>query len=233
MVQIQMRRRHSKRLRRRFLHAVKQGDLEAAKALLIGGADLNTRAPCKWSAPGKTALMLATARGSVGLVRLLLERGADVNAWGGQEQSTALMAAVEKGDTVIAQLLLDHGAVINATAREEWTALLLAVRAGDRSMIEILLAAGADANVRSSVWNFGPTPLSFAATTLGHYATNWHSLGPSRANDARPPSKPRRTGRPSRASSSEPGPENRRTSNSNPTERGSPTARRANPGRRG
>ena len=175
--QIEMKIRHSKRLARRFIRAVKRGDLGAAKALLIRGADANARAPSGWSAPGKTALMLAIVSGSPGLVSLLLDRGAYVYAAGGQEQRTALMVAVEKGDAVLVQLSLDRGAMVNATARDDWTAMLLAVRAGDRGMIEILLAAGADVSAKASSWDFPYTPLGFAAATLSNLRQELRFLG--------------------------------------------------------
>lgn len=54
---------------------------------------------------GQTALMLAVSHGRMGMVRALLDRGADVNLQD-DEGSTALMCASEHGHADIVRLLL-------------------------------------------------------------------------------------------------------------------------------
>lgn len=54
---------------------------------------------------GQTALMLAVSHGRMGMVRALLEQGADVNLQD-DEGSTALMCAGEHGHADIVRLLL-------------------------------------------------------------------------------------------------------------------------------
>lgn len=54
---------------------------------------------------GQTALMLAVSHGRMGMVRALLECGADVNLQD-DEGSTALMCASEHGHADIVRLLL-------------------------------------------------------------------------------------------------------------------------------
>ncbi|CUS12373.1 unnamed protein product, partial [Tuber aestivum] len=55
----------------------------------------------------------AAANGKESVVRLLLERGAEVDAEGGY-YSNALQAAAQNGNESILQLLLSYGAVPNA-----------------------------------------------------------------------------------------------------------------------
>jgi hypothetical protein len=172
-----VRTRHSKRLARRLLRAIKGGDLEAVAALLVRGADVNARSASWWSMPGTTALMLAVRGGFPEVVTLLLSRGADVNAAGGRELKSALMLGVENGRADLVQLLLERGAAVNATAGDNWTALLLAVRAGEHGIIEILLAAGADANARTSAWNFRGTAHGFTVATLAKLRHELRFLG--------------------------------------------------------
>ena len=56
---------------------------------------------------------LGGLRGAEGVVSLLLEKGAAVDAKN-REGWTALMAAIEPGDTEVVRLLLDKGADANA-----------------------------------------------------------------------------------------------------------------------
>ena len=60
-------------------------------------------------ANGDTALILATERGYMAIVKLLLKGGADINAKD-HAGRTALKIAREKGLTQIAKLLKAHGA---------------------------------------------------------------------------------------------------------------------------
>lgn len=62
---------------------------------------------------GMTALMpwlLCSETASKGIVRLLVDSGADINVHGGSRQITALMIAVYYAHTNIVQYILDEGA---------------------------------------------------------------------------------------------------------------------------
>ena len=75
------------------------------------GADARCTGP-----EGETALMIASRTGRVEVVRLLLARGADVNAkerWYGQ---TALMWAAAENHPAVVRALIDAGATIDARA---------------------------------------------------------------------------------------------------------------------
>src|SRR5262249_51078152 len=66
-----------------FLFAARQGKMEAVKALLAAGADVNEELPLAVRgtiAPGPSALVLAVASGHFELAAFLLDNGADPNA---------------------------------------------------------------------------------------------------------------------------------------------------------
>lgn len=133
---------------------------EATTELLLGaGANANARASNDW-----TALMLAAAKGHVGVARRLLEAGADANRtdiYGG----TPLMRAAREGRTEIVRLLVGRRDVaINAQDDQGETALHYAAAAGEIESARLLLAHRADPSRRDA---YGRTPAMLAAAS-GH-----------------------------------------------------------------
>ncbi|KAF7968171.1 hypothetical protein HWV62_31716 [Athelia sp. TMB] len=90
-------------------------------------------------------LLLASDPGSLAIAQLLLEKGADVNATGG-EYGTALQAASYRGLFEIAQLLLERGANVNARGGKYCTALQAASYGEEFKIVKLLLEKGADVN---------------------------------------------------------------------------------------
>src|SRR5699024_279691 len=82
---------------------------------------------------GRTALAFAARYGHTGIVRLLLDNGANVNAT--NVNQTALSYAAEYGHDAIVKLLLDKGADIDATEAFGWTALLHATDNGHEAAV--------------------------------------------------------------------------------------------------
>ncbi len=110
------------------------------------------------SPDGSTPLLNAAVFGDVETVKLLLDKGADVNAmtdWG-----TPLYMATLNEKTEVVKLLLEHGADPNIPKRTGSTPLHAAIGRGNRSIVILLLAAGADPN---AVASGGLTPLHICA----------------------------------------------------------------------
>src|SRR5262249_51315428 len=85
---------------------------------------------------GATALSYACDRGSVEMVKLLIERGADVNVQDTFYRATPLTWAAGKGYVEIVNLLLDKG------AKTKELALLFAAQGGYPALVKSLLARG-------------------------------------------------------------------------------------------
>lgn len=94
---------------------------------------------------------------TVGMVALLIEKGARVNQT--VTYKTALMHAASEDHIGIARFLLAKGAEVNAQT-DEGTALMKAVRRGNPEMVKLLLDAGADVNARHRMGN---TPIVMSA----------------------------------------------------------------------
>ena len=90
-----------------MLFAARQGNVEIARHLAAGGADVNDTA-----ATGTSALVVAAHSGHTALALFLLEQGADPNA--AESGYTALHAATLRGDETLAAALLARGADPNA-----------------------------------------------------------------------------------------------------------------------
>jgi ankyrin repeat protein len=134
------------------IEAVKSGNVPRIKILLAQGADINAA-----DEQGNTALHMAVAMASEEVVKLLLNRGASVNAKKGY---TPLHLAAYSGYVEIAKNLLSHKAIINATTLTKATPLYLAVQQGQLRVILLLLENGASVNIPK---NDGTTPLYLAA----------------------------------------------------------------------
>jgi ankyrin repeat protein len=146
------------------------GDAVKSRMLIEHGADVNVR-----TQQGRTALMAAAKRnGNVDLVRLLLQKGADLKAPG----DTTLIAGAQSGDIEIMRLLIESGANVNCISpRLGETPLHYAAASGNVSAVTLLLAKSANPNTAlknvtsvrgGSILDSGiskQTPLMWAAPT--------------------------------------------------------------------
>lgn len=141
--------------------AARIGDLSLVSSLLQKGADAN-----KFSdAMGSTPLTQAVLGNNIFIVKLLLEKGANIHAID-PDGRTALMWAALKGNLEITKLLLENKADVNFSLTGE-TALMLAASRGNRNIIRLLLEYKADINAKDS---FGQTAI-FRATNNKDFKT--------------------------------------------------------------
>jgi hypothetical protein len=91
---------------------------------------------------GNTPLTIAAENGHDGMARLLLDKGAEVNAQGGH-YGNALYAASQGGHEQVVKMLLDKGADVNAQGGHYGNALQAASSRGHEQVVQVLLNAGA------------------------------------------------------------------------------------------
>ena len=136
-----------------LLYASAFGSLESMKLLLDAGADVNGKdsfeqVPLHWAA-------CDPAR-----VRLLVERGANVNAKTKSGRTALMAASACQAAEESVKLLLGKGADVNAVQQTGTTALLEAAGYGGCRIARMLLSAGAKPDVADAG---GYTPLMAAA----------------------------------------------------------------------
>ena len=150
-------------------YAAQTGKMEVVQMLVEAGADVNAMGNNDWpplciaaennhiaiaeyliahganvNAPeGRTTLQEAPYSSSIEMVKLLIDKGADVNAgpW------TALHGAVDEGRSDIAELLIQNGADVN-TKRRGNTPLYYSIQKNDSDMTKLLVAKGADIQIK-------------------------------------------------------------------------------------
>src|SRR5262245_25653776 len=164
--------------------AALKGDLEGVKGLLAKGAEVDGA-----SEFGATALMFACDRGHMEVVKLLLERGADVNrkdttyqstpiswaaysgradvvelllAWGASGAGETLGMAVDRDKMDVVKAVLDSG---KATKEELSGALSSAKQSGKQEAVDMLTKAGATPMPLAS----SMVPAETLATYIGKY----------------------------------------------------------------
>lgn len=179
--------------------AVRENAVEAATALLDGGAPIN-----ETSGNGSTALLVATQNGSARMAHLLIERGADVNLANGKGWNPLYLAikarTMEKGTMPNPEvdenglmedikMMVDKGANVNARLKADteihngiaatWlreagaTPFLRASLCGDLEVMKLLLAHGADPKISTTD---GTTTL-MALSGVGYAEGFMHDFG--------------------------------------------------------
>lgn len=158
--------------------AIDQQDVARVAALLAQGVDPNTllEEPPYWPPMGAAIEEIAWYDGSIEVVRLLIQHGADVNAWDGKNTGTPLHSAmlilhadmrIDNKDLIqleLIQLLLEAGADPNAVSDTGESALRWAVEQGDLDMAKLFVRFGADKTIDKFGGLCGGTPLTMAET---------------------------------------------------------------------
>jgi uncharacterized protein len=117
------------------------GEVDRLTELLSDEPSLVT----SYSGDGFTALHFAAFFGRYEAAALLIERGAEVDAFGrGWMTGTAMHSAVSRLQSDVVRILLEAGANPNVRQSAGWTPLHAAAMNGDVTSVELLLASGAD-----------------------------------------------------------------------------------------
>ena len=130
----------------RLLKAVQKGDCTEIDKLLAGGADINELVSLPNSSggesPQETPLIKAVSAQSEPATKLLIQRGADVNA-PSKRGDTPLMRGAALSCLPILSLLLESGARVDTPHPEsKRTAFHFACLAGQADNVELLLVQG-------------------------------------------------------------------------------------------
>jgi len=126
-----------------FDEPIIRGDIKRIKTLIDQGASVN-----EIVSNGMTALHYAVERGKTAIVKLLIEKGADVNRRKEEWLTTPLMTGAESGRTEIVKALIEAGADVNLEDKHGITALVEAVGVSSppsaaHDVVQALLGAGA------------------------------------------------------------------------------------------
>jgi len=132
--------------------AAEEGDLNTVRELLKKQIDVNAQGP-----GGHTPLTLAAVAGHLDVVKALLGAGADLNIRGGSfhfGEFSALMSAMNRcnEDWIrIMDAVIAAGAEVNPKGDFSRSPLMYAVEKHDPVMIKVLLARGADVNLKNAL----------------------------------------------------------------------------------
>ena len=142
------------------------GVVEISYFSTLGGVWLEHIAVLERDIYEKTLLSYAAGRGHEVVVRLLLEKGAELELkdW---DSRTPLSWAAESGHEAVVQLLLEKGAELESKDGGGQTPLSWAAKNGHKAVVRLLLEKGAELEPKGG--RYGQTPLSWAAVN-GHKA---------------------------------------------------------------
>jgi len=129
------------------------GNLAAVEYLLVHGAHVNAR-----DAWGCTPLSDSLFAGGLGVTKLLVEHGADLDIRASEDGATVLHDAASVGDLEAVKLFVSHGADVNTQDFEGETPLHKAALWRYREIVDYLVSQGADLHARSKR---GETPQDF------------------------------------------------------------------------
>lgn len=141
--------------RKTFFEFIQEGDTETVKLFLDSGMHVDGVDPLNTDTP----LSLAARNGNKELVKLLLERKADVNKAAKHGLPPVWSTAYDFDDTTVLQLLVNHGADIDVKNSDGKTLLMEAAEALSIESVKLLLEHKADINARA---HDGHTALTYA-----------------------------------------------------------------------
>jgi len=136
--------------------AIEKNDIQKVRYLVAINADVNAKDPYA----SMTPLMMAAYDGYTEIAKLLIEKGAGVNAKGGVDMDmTPLIYATSQDRVDMVKLLIENGANVNIKTKYGWTPLFFAASRGKVDIAKLLIDKRADVNVKLPT---GETALSEA-----------------------------------------------------------------------
>ena len=135
-------------------HAVDQNHPDVVEVLIDAGADIETK-----DDKGCSPLLLASRSGALALVKMLVKAGAEVCATD-NEGYTCLIIACNGHTEVVRYLVGLKDVDVNHKADDHFSALHCAVDEKHPDVVEVLIAAGADIEIKDEM---GCSPLLFAS----------------------------------------------------------------------
>ena len=124
----------SKECIKQFTQACKDGNLEAVKAFVALGLDLETHDSISFETP----LIRAAEGNNTSVIRFLVEAGADLENRD-SPGDTALLTAVNWGHLESVKILVELGADVNAANNTGWTPLTKSMEKDKKDFFQVLL----------------------------------------------------------------------------------------------
>jgi ankyrin repeat protein len=148
-------------------YAVEDGNPEAVKTCLAQGAGVNCKFKDDMYTPLHTACSSSTVKGSLDVLNLLLERGADANSCN-KWKETPLLIAANNGHTTAVKALLKNAADPSLCSEAGWSALTFAAHKGYDDIVTLLLKANAPVNCQVTEDLSTPLHKACAGSKAGH-----------------------------------------------------------------
>ena len=127
-----------------YINAVEQGNLADVEQFILQGANIDTK-----DKDGMIALITASKRGYIDIVRLILEYNV-CDAERDDKIYAAMWYAIYGGFIDIIKIFLQNGVDVNRVTEDEYSPLMIAVASGKYEVVEFLLENGADAGYTNS-----------------------------------------------------------------------------------
>jgi len=123
-----------------------EGSEREVSLFLAAGFSPDTR-----NKAGTPLLNIAARSGSKEILRLLISSGAQINLQAEDRGTSALIDSAMQKNIDMVRTLIDAGADLNIVSKDGQTALIVAVGIGDTKVVEALLKAGANPDIKDSM----------------------------------------------------------------------------------